>query len=596
VTHSSPATGTRPGWLFGPIPDLAVGCGLLFWAFFAWMVIAGDSTRALLPIALAPMIGILVGQPHYGATLLRVYEHREDRRSYALFAVFGSALIWCAFAVGVHNDVAGSLLLTFYLTIAPWHYAGQNYGIAMMLMRRSQTEISYLAQRTFHASFVFSTLLTVLSLHGPARPDAEYTFVSYQGSAYNFMSLGMSEASKDYAVFVLGGAYMACLIAAGVLLKRNATLKQLGPAAAISMTQALWFSIPVVTRHFGVFGQIEPLSAQHAAYTIFWVSVGHAIQYLWVTTYFAGRAEHPSRAVPFYVKAVLAGTATFAIPTLLFAPNFLGRLSIDAGLMVMISAAVNLHHYLLDAVIWKLRHSRIASVLIRDVGPVQSKPEPAATWVRPALVSLGVLSIILMSVSAAATHFASDAIDRQDPAEVRIATQVLSWIQRDSATLHFELSLLHQKRGALDDAIESAARAQELHDLAAYNGNLCTLYSRARRNEEGIAACRHVLTSRHRDPLAAMNLALLLARNTDRSADDLNEAIALAELASGERNHEDPYFLKNLALIYRASGRIEDMRRTAERALAMAVAQGNQRLEEQLRSMIAKLGTGLAAN
>lgn len=229
MADSHTSTDARPGWLFGPVSDLAVGCGLLFWAFFAWMAISGDSTRALLPIALAPMIGIVIGQPHYGATLLRVYEHREDRRSYALFAVFGSVIIWSAFAVGVHNDAAGSLLLTFYLTIAPWHYAGQNYGIAMMLMRRRGTEISKPAQHAFHASFVLSTLLTVLSLHGPARPDAEYTFVSYQGSAYNFMSLGMSEASKDFAVVLLAGAYLANLIAAGFLLKRGRPCNNCSP-------------------------------------------------------------------------------------------------------------------------------------------------------------------------------------------------------------------------------------------------------------------------------------------------------------------------------------------------------------------------------
>lgn len=283
-----------------------------------------------------------------------------------------------------------------------------------------------------------------------------------------------------------------------------------------------------MTRHFGLFGQIEPLSSQHAAYTIFWVSVGHAIQYLWVTTYFAGRAEHPSRAVPFYTKAILAGTATFAIPTLLFAPNFLGRLSIDAGLMVMISAAVNLHHYLLDAVIWKLRHSRIASVLLRDEGPAESEPEPTASWVRPALVGMGVLSIVLMGVAAATTHVASRAIERKDPVGLKYATQALSWIQQDSASLHFELSLLHQERGELDSAIESAARARELHDRTSYGSSLCTLYSRARRNEEAIFACRHVLDSRPRDPLAAMNLALLLTRDSERSPAELREAVELA--------------------------------------------------------------------
>jgi tetratricopeptide (TPR) repeat protein len=209
---------------------------------------------------------------------------------------------------------------------------------------------------------------------------------------------------------------------------------------------------------------------------------------------------------------------------------------------------------------------------------------------------MGVLSIVLMGVAAATTHVASHAIERKDPAGLKHATQALSWIQQDSASLHFELSLLHQERGELDAAIESAARAQELHDRTSYGSSLCTLYSRARQNEEAILACRHVLVSRPRDPLAAMNLALVLARNSERSPAELREAVELAELANRERHHEDPYFLKNLALIYRAAERGDDMRRTAERALEIALAQQNRALADQLRSMIAKLGTELAAH
>lgn len=93
-----------------------------------------------------------------------------------------------------------------------------------------------------------------------------------------------------------------------------------------------------------------------------------------------------------------------------------------------------------------------------------------------------------------------------------------------------------------------------------------------------------------------MNLALLLARNSDRSPAELAEAVRLAELANRERRHRDPYFLKNLALIYSAAERGDDMRRSAELAIQIASAQNNRALEEQLRSMLSKLSTELAAH
>ena len=88
------------------------------------------------------------------------------------------------------------------------------------------------------------------------------------------------------------------------------------------------------------------------------------------------------------------GAALWILPALLFAPGALGDLPYDAGLLVMIAAAVNVHHFILDGAIWKLRDGRIARILIRD--PAQrGEPEvtPAATpaarggWLRtPAAV------------------------------------------------------------------------------------------------------------------------------------------------------------------------------------------------------------------
>ena len=198
------------------------------------MALSVDSARAFIPFSAAavPVLGMLIGHPHYGATILRVYEHRSDRQRYAYFAVFGSLLIWGLFAIGVHVDLVGSLMLPLYLMIAPWHYAGQNYGIAVMLMRRQGVSISRPAQRFFHASLVLSTLFTILSLHGPEVPAREAGF--YGSTGYNFVSLGMSTVSQNVAISTVAVLYLASLVGSAVLLKRKATFKQLIPAVAIT--------------------------------------------------------------------------------------------------------------------------------------------------------------------------------------------------------------------------------------------------------------------------------------------------------------------------------------------------------------------------
>src|SRR5215470_10316212 len=106
------AAPARSRWLFGPLPDLMLGCGAAYLVVFAVLAAAGPSMRALLPPGLLVLGGLLTGTPHYGATLLRVYERREDRRAYAIFTVWATALLAVAFAVGARDVRVASLLFT----------------------------------------------------------------------------------------------------------------------------------------------------------------------------------------------------------------------------------------------------------------------------------------------------------------------------------------------------------------------------------------------------------------------------------------------------------------------------------------------------
>src|SRR5690606_34681997 len=127
----APAAPARSPWLFGPAPDLLLGCGVAYAGVFALLALRGPELRALVPMGLVPLVYLVTSAPHYGATLLRVYERREDGRGYALFAVWATLALAGLFVAGLHSVALGSLILTLYLTWSPWHYSGQNYGIAV---------------------------------------------------------------------------------------------------------------------------------------------------------------------------------------------------------------------------------------------------------------------------------------------------------------------------------------------------------------------------------------------------------------------------------------------------------------------------------
>ncbi|HET6277670.1 MAG TPA: hypothetical protein VFG08_02705, partial [Candidatus Polarisedimenticolia bacterium] len=384
----------RQGWLFGPGADLVLGCGGAYIAIFALLVVAGDRMLALVPLGLLPLLTLFTGTPHVGATLLRVYERGEDRGRYALVSLWATALVGAAFVLGVYDLRIGSWLITAYLAWSPWHFTAQNYGIAMMFMKRRGVEVTAGVKRLVFWSFTFSWILVFLSMNGDAASTL-YAPYAPDGIAYRFISLGLPLAINEplLATALLG--YIVCLAGAAIVLLRRASWRALGPPALLFLVQALWFSFPVMARNVGLLTDLVPIDQQHSEYSLLWIMFGHSVQYLWITTYFAFRSGAESRGLPYLTKSLLAGGAIWGVPLLLFGPDLFGPRAVDAGLFLLVAAAVNVHHFILDGVIWRLRSGRIAGILLRgrEESPAAhaAAPHRRRSWIRPLVWAAGAL-------------------------------------------------------------------------------------------------------------------------------------------------------------------------------------------------------------
>jgi Flp pilus assembly protein TadD len=450
---SAPAVADR-SWVFGALPDLLLGCGLgtLLLAGGA-ALLAGDPATLL---AWAILLSTLTGMPHYGATLLRVYGRRADRRRYAFFAVWATLAIWAAFVVGVYDRTIGSLLVTLYLSWSPWHYTGQNYGLAVLFLRKRGIEVAPETKRWIHASFVASYLLVVLAMHG-VNPQVGYGSglpADPLEHGYRFVSLGIPAPLVGVLFPAVALAYLAATLVAAARLRRVAAGRALGPALALSATQAAWFVIPAsVAFATGV----DP---RHQVLFYFaWVAIGHQVQYLWITTWYAAGGRPLGERVAYLGKTFLAGAGIWTLPALVFSPSLLGTVSYDLGLFLLISAAVNLHHFVLDGAIWKLRDGRVARILL-------GRPEPADT-AAPASVAGGRLVLALCApllAIAVATAYARGvllpaAFERGDEKTVGRVTRALAWIGRDEPGFHEARAAALIARGDLAGAGSAYERA-----------------------------------------------------------------------------------------------------------------------------------------
>jgi hypothetical protein len=462
------AAPARSRWLFGPVPDLLLGCGVAYLAVFALLTAQGAGMQALLPIGFAPLVYLVTSAPHYGATLLRVYERREDRSSYVFFSVWATLALAALFFAGLHSVVVGSWILTIYLTWSPWHYSGQNYGIALLFLRRRGVEVTPGAKRLLRTSFWLSFALTFLALHG-AEPAASYAPQGFTGMVYQLLPLGLPTPVVSAAMSAVGAVYALVLAAVAVQLLRRAPLRDLAPALVLIGTQALWFSVPPLVRQFGVLQGVDPLSAAHASYAFVWIAVGHALQYLWITAYYARSSGRAPRLGGFYARALLAGIALWTLPTLVFAPGVLGRLPYDAGLAMLVGAIVNLHHFVLDGAIWKLRDSRIARVLIRPAEATAALATAPASlgrrlspWPLIAVAGLASIAIEVTTILVSEVDLAR-AVRRGDPPRAQAAVARLASLGRDSPAYHVELARLWAREGRLAAALAQAESSLALH-------------------------------------------------------------------------------------------------------------------------------------
>ena len=443
ATDAPSAKPRGPSWLEGPYSDLLIGAGGAYLLSIPLLFLAASGAVASdWPFTAIWVIAILLNGPHYGATLLRIYAKREERRRYAAFAVWVTLLFSAIFVLGLHDAYVGALIVTAYFTWSPWHFAGQNYGISLMFLHRSGIEIPPPAKRLLYASFVLSSLLAVLVLHAESATGFNWP---PRGTVYTdptLLRLGIPRAIADSLILLCGSSYLLSVIGAVSILRRRATTRELLPVGLLILCQALWFVVP------SVLDATQAWSARSLAFALIWVSAAHSAQYLWITFHYAKRGTAGVRLREFLLKTTLAGNAAIVLPGILFAPMLFGTsLTWEEGLSTLIFAVINLHHFMLDGAIWKLRYGKVARMLLRDAEDQPRAPAivPTSRWRRPSTAVWAICSICLaVEFGELARHQA------QNLGAHRIATTMfaaLGWAGREHSIEHvrFGRALLEQE-------------------------------------------------------------------------------------------------------------------------------------------------------
>ena len=320
-------------------------------AFVACRLAVGRPAEAWIAAFSMAWAVVAVNGAHFAATNHRLYRTAASARQFPLTAALIPALVLAGVAASLRwpTQIAPYFVKLFLLW-SPYHYSGQTVGLSVLYCRRAGVELSGLERRAL-AGFVYGTFVT-----SAARAETGLNGGDYLGVPYPSLGLPGWLVTAALAATAFCGLILVALWARRV--RDGAAVP--GLAWVAPAAQFLWF-IP---------GQRAPLF-----YAM--VPTFHGAQYLLVawSLNLSERKSETARPKPSFAAVETARFAAWNLAgyALLFwgLPTLLAKATGQSYLFVapVFVAGVQIHHFFVDGVIWRLRRPELRRAMIA--------PEPA---------------------------------------------------------------------------------------------------------------------------------------------------------------------------------------------------------------------------
>jgi hypothetical protein len=342
------------GWLdAAALGGLSIVIFVVLWLFF------DGSVRTNGVIQTAAVLSVFVNYPHFSATLYRLYQSPDNIRQFPVTAFGVPVLIIAAIAASFWQpEAVAPYFLMLFLFWSPFHYSGQTIGITMLYARRSSFDVGRL-ERLALSTFVYATFfvsfahahITSMVRYGITIPLIEIPHW------FDWLSIG-----------VLCGAAAAFLYFVFRWSRANGRMPP--PIILLpAFTQFVWFFPATQSKMFYEF-----------------IPLFHSLQYLYIAwaMQIGLRVSEPQsnrsyrsvlkESMRWGLRNYIGGMLLFiALPWMVFWVNL--PLATSAGIVI---AAVNIHHFFVDGVIWKIRNVNKTSPLMMNAADWVPHPAPAA--------------------------------------------------------------------------------------------------------------------------------------------------------------------------------------------------------------------------
>ena len=316
---------------------------------FDYMLIGGGLSLTLVPFVYAvygskavvswemlPWFILLSNSAHFAASTIRLYTKPGTRQAlpFLTMAVPILSIVVLTLCI-LFADETGRYLTTLYLMWSPFHYAAQAYGLAVMYSYRSGCMLSPLDKKLLWWISLFPFFFVVFQM-------GEVELIrGLMPSQFLATKISMTPAIAPIVTF-LGILSLALPV---LLYAKVWRMGNSGPMPTISllllMTNAIWW---IAFRGYNAF---------------VFATIFHGVQYLAIVIIFHVKdqcANPDNKRGPlyhtlwFYGACILLGYGLF---------NCWPRAYMLAGFgpaesVLLVVAVINIHHFIVDAYIWKL--------------------------------------------------------------------------------------------------------------------------------------------------------------------------------------------------------------------------------------------------
>jgi tetratricopeptide (TPR) repeat protein len=499
-----PAQAANPPspWIYRPWLDLIVGCGAWSAPLLAFALLL-PATRSHSWAVTFYLLAIVFNYPHFMATIYRAYHTRENFDKYRFVTLHVTLLI---LATGVLMHASPRLfpfVFSLYIYWSPWHYSGQNYGLLMMFAKRSGATVTLGERKWLRAGFIASYCMLLGS------------FITGGSVDPLILSPGLPAHFTLPLRLALGVAFFVCTFMGFRRMVREHGVRAMAAPLTLAFTQFLWFVLPT-------FLELNSASQiPQTRYSSGILAVLHSTQYIWITSYFqrreAAAAGKSNWSIWAYFVTLLAGGIALFIPGP-WLVSYLFHYDFTTSFLIFM-ALVNIHHFILDAKLWKLRDTRVSALLV-DSGEAakaekrsskasgtQAKPFLPGMLTKPA-VMVAAAGLLFLWGGMDQFHFAMRTSENDLPALERAAS-----MNPYDSSVQARIATVASRSGNKDAAVAALVRAVEI------NPNSLALQQACARAliEDGRYADAYdhyqkMLKIFPRDPDALVNYGLLAAR------------------------------------------------------------------------------------